>query len=91
MGVYWSVKMVILSIFAEIDTYEDFKCVFHYQRTLALVISFQNINKDGDLSWQKERNIYTKNGKNTLFWRNMWKPLILKKIELFGTTKNKNI
>ena len=42
-------KMGILSIFAEIDAFEDLKCIFHYQRTPALVISFQHINKDGNL------------------------------------------
>ena len=39
-------KMDILSIFAEID----FKCIFHYQRTPALVILFQHINKHGNWS-----------------------------------------
>ena len=29
--------------------------------------------------------------KNALFWRNMWKRLILSKIEFLGTTKSKNI
>ena len=40
-------KMGILNIFAEIDAYKDFKCIFPYQRTPALVILFQHINKDG--------------------------------------------
>ena len=42
-------KMGILSIFAEIDAFNNFKCIFQYQRTPALVIFFQHINKDGDL------------------------------------------
>ena len=33
---------------------KDFKCIFQYQRTLALVILFQHINKDGDLCYQKK-------------------------------------
>ena len=46
-------KMGILSIFAEIDAFkwliDDFKCIFHNQHTPALVILFQNINKDDNL------------------------------------------
>ena len=30
--------------------FEDFKCLFHYQRTQALGILFQYINKDNNLS-----------------------------------------
>ena len=28
--------------------FKDVKCIFHYQRTSALVILFQHINKDGN-------------------------------------------
>ena len=33
-------KMDITSIFAKIDAFKDFKCIFHYQRIPALVHLF---------------------------------------------------
>ena len=75
--------------------FRDFKWIFHYQRTPALVILFQHINKYGKLLERKKYLVagcalYEKR-KITVFWRNMWKPLILSNTEFFSTTKNKNI
>ena len=35
--------------------FKDFKCIFHYQRTTALVILFQHINKDGNKLLQRKK------------------------------------
>ena len=39
-----------LAFLPKLTHFEDFKCIFHYQRTPALVILFQLINKGGSLS-----------------------------------------
>ena len=42
----------VSSVFlAKLVHFEDFKLILHYQRTPALVILFQHINKYGNLSW----------------------------------------
>ena len=66
--------------------FNDFKCIFHYQRTPALVNLNQHFNKDGNLLERKKYLVpgcalYEKR-KNILCWISMWKPLILSKIYL---------
>ena len=43
-------KMGNWSILPKLAHFKDFKCIFHSQRTPALVILFRLINKDSNLS-----------------------------------------